>query len=279
MPETLLRWPGGKKRLVKTILPMIPEHQSYNEPFAGGASVLFAKPPGAHENLNDFNPELMRFYRQVKGKTRLTCPISGIKRDAYKKLAHKKSPTACDTIRINRCGYFGKKGFGYACDPGGSSTRREPKTRSFSDSLKRLRHVTLEEGSFEKSFRKHDSPGTFTFMDPPYHTPGKATVYDNNKGSVVSPRAVCQLAKRAKGKVMITYNDHPAVRRECKGLEIKSVPVMYSFRATTKGGHAGERNNSRVVRNLIITNYHPDGRGMPADDPLAYISAATLVIG
>jgi DNA adenine methylase len=278
VPETLLRWPGGKKRLLKTILPMIPQHRTYVEPFAGGASVFFAKEPVAREVLNDINPELMRFYRQVKGKSHLSCPIFGIGKPAFDRIAHKKNPTACETIRVNRCGYMGKKTIGYACDPKGRSSRKEPRTRTFADSLRRLRHVTLEQGSFERAFRKHDGAGTFTFMDPPYYTPRKANVYDNNKGVSVHPREVCRLAKTAKGKVMVTYNDHPTVRKECRGLNIKSARVMYSFRGTTRGGRAGERDNSRTVRNLIITNYKPGKGGEPLGDDLAYISGIRLEI-
>lgn len=36
-------WPGGKSRLLKHILPLIPKHDCYAEPFAGGLAVLLAK--------------------------------------------------------------------------------------------------------------------------------------------------------------------------------------------------------------------------------------------
>ena len=37
-----LRYPGGKTRAIKQILPFIPTFKEYREPFAGGASVFFA---------------------------------------------------------------------------------------------------------------------------------------------------------------------------------------------------------------------------------------------
>jgi hypothetical protein len=37
-------WPGGKSRLLKYILPLIPAHTCYCEPFSGGLAVLLAKP-------------------------------------------------------------------------------------------------------------------------------------------------------------------------------------------------------------------------------------------
>ena len=36
---------GGKQGVLKDILPLIPEHNTYAEAFAGGVAVLFAKPP------------------------------------------------------------------------------------------------------------------------------------------------------------------------------------------------------------------------------------------
>lgn len=47
MIKTTLRTPisyyGGKQRLISKILPLIPEHNLYCEPFLGGAAIFFAK--------------------------------------------------------------------------------------------------------------------------------------------------------------------------------------------------------------------------------------------
>ncbi len=57
---------GGKQKLVGTILPLFPEHILYNEPFAGGAALFFAKDPSEVEVLNDRNKELINLYKVIQ---------------------------------------------------------------------------------------------------------------------------------------------------------------------------------------------------------------------
>ncbi|CRL45672.1 DNA adenine methylase [Sodalis glossinidius str. 'morsitans'] len=66
MSSPMIPWVGGKRRLIKQILPHFPAHQCYVEPFCGGASLFFSKPPSKVEVLNDINGELMNLYRVVK---------------------------------------------------------------------------------------------------------------------------------------------------------------------------------------------------------------------
>ena len=54
MPNPLIPWPGGKRRLLQHLYPHFPAHECYVEAFAGGAAALlhvsiglwaFALPP------------------------------------------------------------------------------------------------------------------------------------------------------------------------------------------------------------------------------------------
>ena len=64
--KSAITYYGGKQKLVSTILPLFPEHILYNEPFAGGAALLFAKEPSEVEILNDTNKELINFYKVIQ---------------------------------------------------------------------------------------------------------------------------------------------------------------------------------------------------------------------
>ena len=53
---------GGKNRLATKIISLLPEHTTYVEPFAGGAQVLFHKPPSEVEVLNDLSFDVVNFF-------------------------------------------------------------------------------------------------------------------------------------------------------------------------------------------------------------------------
>ena len=63
--KPLLKWPGGKRALLKYILPLIPDkYGTYFEPFLGGGALFFSLQP-ANAILSDNNPVLINFYTQV----------------------------------------------------------------------------------------------------------------------------------------------------------------------------------------------------------------------
>lgn len=66
--RTPLTYYGGKQRLSAQIVPLMPAHRVYLEPFAGGAAMLFAKPRAERETLNDLDGTIMRFWRVLRDR-------------------------------------------------------------------------------------------------------------------------------------------------------------------------------------------------------------------
>lgn len=62
------RYPGGKFYARKLILEHIPKHNTYAEPFAGGASIFFAKEKVADNWLNDADEELANTLFHIRDK-------------------------------------------------------------------------------------------------------------------------------------------------------------------------------------------------------------------
>jgi len=62
------RYAGGKFYARKLILEHIPSHTIYVEPFAGGASIFFAKSKARMNILNDKDDALINVYRVIRDK-------------------------------------------------------------------------------------------------------------------------------------------------------------------------------------------------------------------
>ena len=112
-------------------------------------------------------------------------------------------------------------------------------------SQQKLKKTKITNEDYKESFKKHDSKDTFTYMDPPYVKSYNPGTWPKEK---VHPEDVCKLAKEAKGKVMISYDNHPRVRKACKGLKIKKVQNDMAMRNPRD-------KNPKKVKELIITNY------------------------
>ena len=72
--DPVLKWAGGKRRLVDQYAPHFPrEFGAYHEPFFGGGAVYFwlwnqGRLQGKECHLNDINPELVNFYQVLQGQ-------------------------------------------------------------------------------------------------------------------------------------------------------------------------------------------------------------------
>ena len=63
---------GGKQRMAHNVIPLLPKHTVYVEPFCGGATIMFKKPWPAVSNrdhyrevINDHDERLINFYRAL----------------------------------------------------------------------------------------------------------------------------------------------------------------------------------------------------------------------
>ncbi len=62
--QPLIKWPGGKEKELKFIIPNLPEFKRYFEPFVGGGSVFMAIRAEEYF-INDFSEELIALYDNI----------------------------------------------------------------------------------------------------------------------------------------------------------------------------------------------------------------------
>ncbi|WP_375592099.1 DNA adenine methylase [Chitiniphilus eburneus] len=255
----IIQWPGGKRRLLKRILPLLPAHKTYVEPFAGGAAVFFGKEPVKVEILNDWNTDLINLYRMVRSHTpellRLLqqMPYS---RDEFERLKLENPATLTECQRAARFFAlqrmsFGAKVVSRVCgfDKGTDRARYlDPVwiSEALHAAAKRLKQVQLEHRDFAEIMRRFDGSDTLMFCDPPYW---ELTGY-GVEFPLARYQELATFARQAKGAVFITVNDCPTMREVFADLIIDCQLIKYTMAAN----HGKPYNETGE---LFIANFNP----------------------
>jgi len=243
----LVPWIGGKRRLVKHILPMFPAHTCYVEPFCGAAALYFAKTPAKAEVLNDINGEVVNLYRVVRHhveefnrqfKWGLTS------RQIFKWLQITPAETLTDIQRAARFFYLQKQAFGGKVQGQtfGTAATAPPRLNllrleeDLSAAHLRLASTYIEHLDWSTCVTKYDRSGTLFYCDPPYWgTEG----YGVGFGLEQYDR-LAALARSIKGRMIISVNDIPEMRRAFKGLTMNRVDISYSVGKAADRKKTGE---------------------------------------
>lgn len=238
--KPIIPWMGGKRRLAKTIIPMFPEHDCYVEPFCGGAAIFMIKEESKVEVINDLNLDLITLYRAVKHhfeelyrqfKWTLTS------RQQWEWLQSTPPETLTDIQRAARFLYLQKQAFGGKVDGQtfGISATNKPRfnlltlEHDLEACHRRLARTNIESLPWDKCVLRYDRPTTLFYCDPPYwQTEG----YGIDFGWDQYER-LAELSKTIKGKMLISINDHPDIRKLFAHMNIKEVKHSYSV----GGGH------------------------------------------
>lgn len=227
---SLIRYPGGKQRLLNYILPLLPSRNQiegdYVEPFVGSGAVFFGlNPRKAH--LSDINPRLIDLYRGILYYPKKIWKIYEnfpSTRKAYYEIrdseAQKDDPAygAARTLYLNRTCFKGmwrhnKRGkfnVGY----GGQDRRWVISQESLEEVSRRLKNASLECCDFETTIDSCDK-GDFIFADPPYRPGERELTYSHFAHGRFDFSDHCRLAralKRAAKREVewaLTISSHP----------------------------------------------------------------------
>ena len=184
-----LAYIGGKSKLSKIIIPMIPKHQAYCEAFSGAAWVFFRKEPSKYEVINDLDSDLICFYRVIQNhleeflkQFRWLLASRELFEDWKRQQA---AGGLTDIQRAARYYYLQRMCFGGRVR--GRTFGAAPLSRPRINLLRmeeelsevhlRLTRVVIENLSWDKFLKTYDKPGTFFYLDPPYY---KAPHYCHN---------------------------------------------------------------------------------------------------
>src|SRR5689334_19968522 len=184
MINSPIKWVGGKSRLRKHIISLLPSHTCYVELFAGGAWVLFGKPPSRVEIINDIDGDLINFFRVLKDKPQeliASFDWALVARNEYERLAALDSSQLSDVQRAHRFYYLIMAGWGGELDyprfqtsisDGGHGNRLIGALKHLREKLEpvhnRLSTVIIENLDWLDCLNRYDREGVVMYIDPPY---------------------------------------------------------------------------------------------------------------
>lgn len=251
--KPIIPWIGGKRRLVKHILPLFPPHTCYVEPFAGAAALFFTKHPSSVEVLNDVNGDIVTLYRVVRHhleefvrqfKWALTS------REIFRWAQMTPPETLTDIQRAARFYYLQQLAFGgkvegqtfgtATTNPVSLNLLRMEETLSAAHL--RLSRVMIERLDWSKCIDRYDRAHTLFYCDPPYWgTEGYGVPF-----GIEQYTALAERMRTMQGKAVLSVNDVPAMREAFDGFDIRRVSISYTV---SDRGRGRESRGELIVRN------------------------------
>src|SRR3989339_2136134 len=264
------RYPGGKFYARKQILPLIPKHSVYCEPFAGGASIFLAKELADKNYLNDLDKELINCYRQIKNNLpSLLKEISGFaatpENHQYFKFSYDANTNIKKAARwfyLNRTSFSGimkmsNNGWGYG-EKYSMPPERWP--AMLENVSKRIKNVTFSSLDFEEVIE--DLPkGTFAFIDPPYYNARQDKLYTCSfKKDDHIRLSKCLYRARKKITFLLTYDNSDEISEMYDWCNSSATTWNYTLARTDdqiRGLNLsdGFKSNRSLGKELFLSNY------------------------
>lgn len=267
-----LYWFGTKTALIEDIIKIIPEHNIYVEPFAGGATVFFHKNLADMNILNDIDYNLTNFYIQAKlNGEELIKYIEAIPynidlmKKFYDDLVNEKIKNdliravvffVVINTRFNSAGYtriiktsaynkrYIEKGINYR----NCVDNYNQKIDLLKNAIDKLKKAEIYNEDGIEIIKKFDGEKTFFYLDPPYVNSKQR--YKSKKFKKENMIELLEILKNIKGKFLMNCYYEDVIDCDIFRFNIK-------IKKTLKGCYTSNRR--KIYRDeAIITNYDYD---------------------
>jgi len=222
---------GGKGNMLTKLLPLLPPHKVYVEPFCGAASLFFAKQPSPVEVLNDLNEDVVNVFRVLQNKETheklrfrlMYTPYARAEFVRAIEMLKQKDLTPVDRAWA----FMVKQNMGFS---GGIRANAGDWSRAFTSNQGyakvcnnwlmrlsmldawrwRLMLVQIDCRDALEVIRYWDSPDTLFYVDPPYVAETRKTldVYAYEM-TVEQHKELVELLLGIKGKAVVSGYEHP----------------------------------------------------------------------
>lgn len=175
---------GGKGNMTAKLLPLLPAHKQYIEPFFGGGSVFFAKQPAEVETINDIDSAVMGFFAVLRDQSEefiRLAQLTPYSRELYNecRALWREEP---DAVRrawrwwvVARQAFGGRFGSNWCPEPRTSSRGMACSTAKLLgavaglwDVSERLRETQIDCRDAIAAMRMCCGPETLAYVDAPY---------------------------------------------------------------------------------------------------------------
>ena len=237
--KPLISYYGGKQRMASYILPLLPPHTVYAEPFAGGAAVFWAKGrPVAGNNdhyreaLNDTNKALLALYRV--GVSRPGDLLAMLDATPYSMAEYEQAwqiyndPDADEldlawAVYVQAQMSFSNKigaGWRRGVFSQNLAVTWENRKGRLCRQLDRLRGVHLDCVDALDFIKLWDSPYTLFYCDPPYPGAHQGHYSGYTPGDF---DALVEVLDNCQGSFVLSNYDQPGVPDHWRRVEIEAV--------------------------------------------------------
>lgn len=268
--KTPLRYPGGKSRAVKYIMPKLPKNiKEYREPFLGGASIAIAFTQQYIDIplwVNDIYYPLYCFWITLKDRgEELSSKLLDSKNKCDSKEKHRKLfeeskeylKSNIDDIFIiaekfyiiNKCSFSGlteSSSFSPQASINNFTARSIKLLPKYSKIIKKWKITNLDYSELIE-----DNNDIFIFLDPPYNI---NTFLYGRRGSLhkgFDHKKFYQNIIKCKSKCMITYNYDPDLYEWYKDKWNAEIwDLTYTMRSV-----GNYNKNQKNKKEMLLTNY------------------------
>jgi len=255
-----LTYYGGKQKLAKHILELIPRHTLYCEPFFGGGAVFFAKEPSEIEVINDNNGDLVNFYRVMK--TKFKALQKEVKVTLHSREHHQAAklvigyPTLFNDVKrawaiwtLANESYASRLDNSWGFDRKRNTSAKRlsyKRVRFVPDYSARLEKTEIENSDVLYVIKSRDSKDSFFYCDPPYFNTHKGHYREYNEQDFEN---LLKTLASIKGKFLLSSYPLRLLERYAKKYKWHSKKIDMPLDVSAKYGR-----HSRKTE-MLIANY------------------------
>ncbi len=284
--KPLLKWIGGKQKLLDFIFPQLPKNiNNYHELFVGGGSVLLkileAKKTNeliVNKNIYayDSNPILIAFYKQIqKDHNKLYKAVLKLKNDwkseetdedkatYYYKIRTLYNSKKIDITKIAMFVFLNKTGFRglYRINKSGKfnvpyGNYKNPQIadinewKKASELIKNVKFICCDfESLFANFFIKNINKNDFIYMDPPYVPEKKNGFVSYSKDGFTKEKhdKLFDMCNKLNCKFLMSNSNTDMVRNNLKKFNINEILARRAINS---------KNPNATTTELLIKNYN-----------------------